>query len=59
MVSYEIINFIFFITYGSVYHARVLQYTKQERLARDKQSSLLVPLVSYEVKRLLNTAEIV
>ncbi len=48
MVSYEIINFIFFITYGSVYYARVLLYTKQESLARDKQSSLLVPLVSYE-----------
>ncbi len=41
-------HFIFFVTCEWVQQARVLQYTRLERLARDKHSSLLGPFVSYE-----------
>ncbi len=41
-------HFIFFITCHWTKLARVLHYTRLERLAWDKHSSLLGPLVSYE-----------
>ncbi len=38
----------FFVTYESAQYARVLHYSSLEMLVRDKQSSLLDPLVSYK-----------
>jgi hypothetical protein len=44
---------IFFVTYHWTQQARVLHYTRLERLARDKHSSLLGPFVSYEENEVL------
>jgi hypothetical protein len=41
-------RFIFFITYEWYQYARVLNYTKLERLASDKHFSLLGPFISYK-----------
>jgi hypothetical protein len=47
-------NFIFFVNYKWAQYAGVLQYTRVERHAKDKHSSLLGPFVSYD--EILNTA---
>ncbi len=39
---------IFIVTFEWAQEATVLQYTRLERRARDKHSSLLGPIVSYE-----------
>jgi hypothetical protein len=44
---------IFFVTYQWAQEARVLQYTRLERQAKGKHSSLLGPIVSYEVDEVL------
>ncbi len=41
-------DIIFFVTYEWAYEARVLHYTRQERLASDKHSSLLGLFARYE-----------
>jgi len=41
-------HFILFVTYESVQLARVVYYTRLERFANDKNSSLLVPFTSYK-----------
>jgi hypothetical protein len=41
-------HYMFFITYKWAQWARVLHYTRLERFATDKRSSLLGPPVSYE-----------
>ncbi len=41
-------NFILFITYEWAQKAIVFQYTRLQRLAKDKHSSLLAQFVSYE-----------
>ncbi len=41
-------DFTFLDTSEGVKKARVLHYTRMERLAKDKSSSLLDPLISYE-----------
>ncbi len=41
-------HFIFFVAYEWAQQARVLDYTRLERLACDKNSSLLGKLISYE-----------
>ncbi len=46
-------HFIFFVTYHWAQKARVLHYTRLERLARGKHSSLLDPFVSYEENEVL------
>jgi hypothetical protein len=46
-------HFIFFVTYEFAQWAWVLHCTRLERLAMDKQSSLLVPLVSYKEYKVL------
>ncbi len=40
-------HFIFFVTYGWAQQARALYYSRLERLAKDKHSSLLGSFVSY------------
>jgi hypothetical protein len=42
-----------FVTYEWAQQVRVLHKTRLERLARDKDSSLLVPFVSYEENKLI------
>jgi hypothetical protein len=46
-------HFIFLVTYHWAQNARVLQYNKLERLARDKHSCSLDPFVSYEENEVL------
>ncbi len=43
----------FFVTYEWAQWARILHYATLERLARNKQSSLLSPFVSYEENEVL------
>ncbi len=43
-------NLVFFINQELVKKVRVLNYTQLERLARDKHSSLLVPIVNMRTK---------
>jgi hypothetical protein len=44
---------IFSVTYEWVQGARVLHYTRLERLARDKHSDLLGTFISYEENEVL------
>ncbi len=46
-------NFIFFITYVWAKWARVLHYSRLEKLIRDKHSMLLNPIISYEENEVL------
>ncbi len=46
-------HFIFFVTYIRAQYARILHYSKLERLVSDKNSSLLRPFISYEENELL------
>ncbi len=46
-------HFIFFVTYELAIITTVLHYTKLERLAMDKHSSLLGIFVSYEENEVL------
>ncbi len=46
--DYNTCSFIFFVTNKWAQKARMLQYTRLERLPVDKHSSLLGSLVSYE-----------
>jgi hypothetical protein len=45
--------FIFFLTYERNQKDRALDYTRSERLASDKHSSLLGPFVTYEENKVL------
>ncbi len=46
-------HFIFFVTYEWDQYSRLFQYTNLERLANDKSTSLLGPLVNYEENEVL------
>jgi hypothetical protein len=46
-------NTSFFVTYKWTLYARVLHYGRLQRRARDKQSSLVGPFVSYEENEML------
>jgi hypothetical protein len=46
-------HFIFFLTYEHFEEARLLYYTRPEKLAIDKQSSLLGPFISYKENEML------
>ncbi len=46
-------HFIFFLIYEWAQYARVLHHTRLERLASEKHSSLLCPLLSYEENKKL------
>ncbi len=41
-------HFIFFMTHERAQYARVLHYSRLERLARDEHSSLLCSFTSYK-----------
>ncbi len=46
-------HFIFFVTYEWVQIARMLHYTRQERLPMDKHPSLLGLFISFEENKVL------
>jgi hypothetical protein len=46
-------HLIFFVTYECAKKARVLHYTRLQRLATDKHSNLSVPFVSYDENKVL------
>ncbi len=46
-------HFIFFFTYEHFQQARVLDYTRPEKLASKKRSDLLGPLITYEENKAL------
>jgi hypothetical protein len=46
-------HFSFFVTYKCGSQARVIQFTKPERLATDKHSSVLDPLTSFKGNEVL------
>jgi len=46
-------HFIFFVTFYWAQKARVVYYTRLERLVRDKHSSLVGPLISFKRNEVL------
>jgi hypothetical protein len=51
-------NTIFFVIYKCAQQARVLDYTRPERLVSDKHSNLLGPFIGYDEKKMLLIADV-